>query len=393
MITYRINIVILILPLFLISICSCKKKSVPPVLTTSDVIDISYTSAKAGGDVTDENGSVVITIGVCWNTSGSPTIDDSKTIEEGGFGMFTSELSQLSSNTKYYLKAYATNSIGTGYGNEVSFITMQTEVPVLTTSDITSITQNSAISGGVISSDGGSSIIERGVCWSTNNDPTILESKTNEGSGSGSYISNLIGLKCGTKYNVRAFAVNSAGTGYGQNVQFTNLYDLFPLSVGNEYIYVYNYSVIYTPGIKQGKKSIGKMKWTVISSINDNTKVEYTFEEKFNGIDIYSYAFTSTPNDTFQIIDRKRVFTITSDTSKIITLSNFTTNWLGTKPWDFSITRYQNLQRLSLQIGFSPKRIFSFSADSGLTNYLFSKGPNSNITTETMKLESLRILK
>jgi uncharacterized protein (TIGR02145 family) len=94
--------------------------------------------------------------------------------------------------------------------------TLQSKLlPVLTTKEVTSIYQNTATSGGVITSDGGSSVIARGVCWSTNATPTITDSKTTDGAGIGSFTSSIIGLTASTSYFVRAYATTSKGTGYG----------------------------------------------------------------------------------------------------------------------------------------------------------------------------------
>jgi hypothetical protein len=96
------------------------------------------------------------------------------------------------------------------------------EVPGLTTSPISDTTAYTAISGGDITSDGGSAITLRGVCWSkTVQTPTFLEcSKTLDGPGTGSFISNITELKDNTFYYVRAYAINSAGTGYGNTLLF-----------------------------------------------------------------------------------------------------------------------------------------------------------------------------
>ena len=97
------------------------------------------------------------------------------------------------------------------------------EVPFLTTSAITEITTSSASGGGSISSDGGAEISARGVCWSVKEDPTISDSKTNDGTGTGQFVSILNGLSAGSTYHVRAYATNSAGTGYGADLTFTTL--------------------------------------------------------------------------------------------------------------------------------------------------------------------------
>lgn len=91
----------------------------------------------------------------------------------------------------------------------------------LTTLSMGNITAISAVSGGNITNGGGTPVTQRGVCWSSSPNPTTATNTTNDGSGTGSYTSNLTGLVAGATYYVRAYAVNSAGTAYGNQVQFT----------------------------------------------------------------------------------------------------------------------------------------------------------------------------
>jgi hypothetical protein len=93
----------------------------------------------------------------------------------------------------------------------------------VTTAAVSSITNTTAISGGNIAPDGGGTIISRGVCWSTTAHPTTAGNKTTDGSGSGSFTSNITGLLAGTTYYVRAYATDSEGTTYGNQVIFTTL--------------------------------------------------------------------------------------------------------------------------------------------------------------------------
>lgn len=92
-----------------------------PELTTSVVTAITSTTATSGGNVTSLGGATFVARGICWNTSPEPTISNNKTLESGGIGAFTSSMTGLISNTVYYARAYATNSVGTGYGNEITF--------------------------------------------------------------------------------------------------------------------------------------------------------------------------------------------------------------------------------------------------------------------------------
>ena len=94
-------------------------------------------------------------------------------------------------------------------------------VPVLTTAEVTNIGAGTAVSGGNITDDGGALVTGRGVCWSKSKTPTISDSKTDDGTGSGNFISNISGLEPNTTYHVRAFATSGKNTGYGTTYSFT----------------------------------------------------------------------------------------------------------------------------------------------------------------------------
>jgi len=96
-----------------------------PILSTTEVTDITQSTAKSGGNITSDGGSTVTARGVCWSTGQTPTISDNKTTDGTGAGNFASIISGLSDNTTYYVRAYATNSNGTGYGSAMSFTTQQ----------------------------------------------------------------------------------------------------------------------------------------------------------------------------------------------------------------------------------------------------------------------------
>ena len=203
---YRISIVAQIVFLIFLNFGCKKDKPKLPGITTKSVTEISYTTAISGGEVTNEGGAPIVFRGVCWNTSADPTIANSMTIDRGGLGVYTSNINQLDPNTVYYVRAYATNIAGTSYGNQMTFSTSQVAIPVLTTTAITSIVQTTAVSGGNITADNGGAVTERGVCWDTSQNPTISNSKTADGIGTGIFTSTLIGLNGNTTYYVRAFA-------------------------------------------------------------------------------------------------------------------------------------------------------------------------------------------
>ncbi|MES2430955.1 MAG: cupredoxin domain-containing protein [Bacteroidota bacterium] len=195
-----------------------------PVLTTSTVTTITTTSAVSGGTISSNGGATVTAKGVVWGTSHNPTTADSKIENTSMLNTFIIPITGLTSNTTYYVRAYATNSAGTGYGAEQSFTTLNTtsvSIPTLTTVAISGISASGATSGGTISADGGGAITAKGVVWSTAADPTIADSKTTNGTGTTAFVSSLTGLSASTTYHVRSYATNSAGTAYGNDISFT----------------------------------------------------------------------------------------------------------------------------------------------------------------------------
>ncbi|MFM2250777.1 MAG: hypothetical protein RLZZ358_1704, partial [Bacteroidota bacterium] len=195
-----------------------------PSITTVTVTEITATAAKSGGSITADGNSPITARGVVWGTATNPTISlSTKTSNGTGSGAFQSAITGLAANTKYYVRAYATNTTGTGYGNEFSFTTtVDATLPSITTVTVTEITASGAKSGGSITADGNSPITARGVVWATTTGPTIaLATKTSNGSGSGAFQSAITGLAANTKYYVRAYATNSTGTGYGNEFSFT----------------------------------------------------------------------------------------------------------------------------------------------------------------------------
>ena len=197
-----------------------------PTLSTVQITNIGTSSALGGGNITSDGGSPVTARGICWSATQNPTISNSFSIDSVGIGTFSSSLTGLTANSQYYARAYATNAIGTSYGNEVSFTTLPIVLPTLTTLEINNITINTAGSGGDISFDGGAAISSRGVCWSVNPNPTTSNNITNDGTGAGSFTSAIVGLINNTTYYVRAYATNSLGTAYGNQLTFNTLAEI-----------------------------------------------------------------------------------------------------------------------------------------------------------------------
>ena len=190
-----------------------------PQLTTDTVTSIMALSAVSGGNITYDGGAAVTTRGVCWSANPDPTLNDSFTEDGAGTGSFISNIAGLVPATTYYVRAYATNSAGTAYGNQRTFTT-QNGIISLTTADITNVTATGATSGGNITNDGGTSVLQRGVCWSTSTNPTLDDNYSQDSAGHGTYTSEITGLNGNTHYYVRAYATNAVGTVFGNEFMF-----------------------------------------------------------------------------------------------------------------------------------------------------------------------------
>jgi len=196
--------------------------SLPTIASTLAATDITTTTAISGGNITSDGGGAITARGICWGTSVNPTTSNSLSTVAGTTGTYTSTMTSLTSGTLYYVRAYATNGAGTSYGTQISFNTQSPPI-VASTTAATSITATSASSGGNLTNDGGLTITAKGVCWSTSPNPTIADSKTDNGVTAGTYISSITGLTASTLYYVRAYATNTAGTAYASQISFTTL--------------------------------------------------------------------------------------------------------------------------------------------------------------------------
>jgi uncharacterized protein (TIGR02145 family) len=229
----RIKAVVITLVCGIILVHACNKLKKVMLVSTGDATELTTTTSSIKGSVIDL-GNGAASYGHCYGTASGVTLDGSKTsLGIPSSGDFTSHLTGLTPGTKYYYRAYLSNGQETAYGEEKSFNTVGIAVPSLSTTTVTDIKQTSIYSGGNITSDGGAVITDRGVCWGTAQDPLVTGNHTSDGSGSGSFTSNVTGLTPNTTYYLKAYAKNSAGTGYGNEVNFITKQDTVVKDIDN----------------------------------------------------------------------------------------------------------------------------------------------------------------
>lgn len=227
------------------SIRLIKPAGIIPNFETTYPDPITANSAlNTGGTIPTSYSGTIIERGIVYGTSINPTVANTKIQSGTGTGSYTINITGLSANIEYFIRAYAIdNVVGVIYANNISIITPNS-FPTVFTNSISQITTNSALSGGYIEEEDVLTITARGVCWSTSPLPTVASTKTSNGSGYGEFYSDITGLALNTKYYVRAYATNSANnTGYGQQEEFTTLVVPFLNLIFNQYTAYHAYSL------------------------------------------------------------------------------------------------------------------------------------------------------
>ncbi|MEJ8801261.1 MBG domain-containing protein [Pontibacter sp. H249] len=189
------------------------------------VSSITAASATWNSNVTADGGAAVTEKGFVYDTYNNPDLlnnaDTKIIIGTGGTGALTYYKTGLTPNTTYYVRAYAINSVGVGYGAVQSFTTapVAATVSAIVTN---SVSNTSADLGGIVGSDGGSAVTERGFVYNKTGSPTTSNSKVSaSGTGTGYFSASLTGLTINTTYFVRAYAINAVGTSYGPQLTLT----------------------------------------------------------------------------------------------------------------------------------------------------------------------------
>lgn len=198
-------------------------ESTPQTLPAVDTLILSSvlnTTAIANIKIKSTGGTSIVTKGICWSTTENPTIDNSKLASTTLLANSTVDITGLTAATKYYARAYATNASGTSYSSQVTFTTTNYALPTVETTSATyNYSTNAATCVVKVTSNGGCTLTERGICWSTSQNPTTANSKFASGTSVGQFYAQMSNLNVNSTYYVRAFATNCLGTAYGAQLK------------------------------------------------------------------------------------------------------------------------------------------------------------------------------
>lgn len=193
-----------------------------PVLSTTPVSSITENSAVSGGTVLSDGGYPVIEKGVVWDTIPNPIFTDTRTVDGNGLSDYTSTMGLLLGNHTYYVRSYARNGLGVGYGNEISFTTAPVLPATVVTLPVRFFKDTVAYGVGKVTYLGGGSISDIGVVISTSPNPTMADTRfVMTGGNNDSFIVRCGSLLPSTLYYVRAYVVNEAGLSFGNEISFT----------------------------------------------------------------------------------------------------------------------------------------------------------------------------
>ena len=203
----------------LVLLSSCEKTEIPTLYTVA-IFNQETQNLTSGGEIISDGGAAIIAKGICWNLTGNPTIDDSKTIDGAGNASYTSEISGLALSKTYFLRAYAINSEGVGYGQTIKIITSNPKLASINTIEGKDIELNSITIKAEVLDNGNTEILEKGICWNTSELPTTNNKKIAIISIENNFEAIIPNLEINTTYYFRSYVINSVGISYGNQLSY-----------------------------------------------------------------------------------------------------------------------------------------------------------------------------
>ena len=200
----------------------------PPMVMTTGVSNVMFTTATVNGSVVFNGGAPVVARGFCYDTVMHPTVGSNTVSCGSGSGSFSANLLNLRSSTTYYVRAYATNVWGTNYGEEEVFTTLTEYAPSVEILPVSDITFTSFVCSGIVTDSGSYAVTARGLCWSTSPEPVMTGDHLHLGSGTGAFSATLTDMQPETTYYLRAYAVNAVGVTYSTQVTVATLTPTVP---------------------------------------------------------------------------------------------------------------------------------------------------------------------
>ncbi|RLD66527.1 MAG: hypothetical protein DRI95_06575 [Bacteroidetes bacterium] len=333
-----------------------------PTIVTLNASSVSGTSATLNGTV-NANGEEA-TVSFEWGettTYGNTVNAVPPTVNGTVVTAVSADISGLSNGITYHFRLLAENQDESSLGNDISFITHS--LASITTNAITEITSSSATSGGYVSSDGGSPVTDRGVCWGTSENPTVVDYSISSGTGIGTFTSSLTGLSDNTLYYVRAYATNSVGTAYGNQQSFTTEAPFIQITapvgtsswqVGTSHSIEWNDNIsenvkielfigsTYLQDIEPGITNTGSYSWLIPILAQS---------------DLYKIKISSVDNES--IYDESEEFTIITPSGSTGTVTDYDDNTydaikIGNQWWmveNLKVTHYSNGDEIPLVTG------------------------------------------
>ncbi len=263
--------------IFLVSVvifisCKVEEPQNPPVVITNAASEIKLMTAIVSGEVTEEGFSAATERGfVVSEKNSNPSVSDQKALSGYGKGPFSIVLTKLTPNTKYYFKAFATNTKGTSYGEVQSFTTTDYKLPSSKIESIKYVSYYIAEINGLVDDEGEGIVTECGFVLKTSSQPTINDIKVQVSSGKGAFGTLVRGLTPNTKYFVRSYAINEKGVSYGNEISFNTLDFSLP-------------------------------SFSISPIITSNNGIEISFKSKLNTggstPSEYGFCYSTTPNPT-----------------------------------------------------------------------------------------------